>query len=363
LDREPAALIDPEEAAARLAAAIYERTREAESYVRVSPFIQTIRWAGLLTRARMDILTELVTLFGGEGGFQVFSPSVVDFELWFRTDEGVTPVNQQIDLMSRIATSREDVVILNFASFCPLRAALELERDQAIDPLRHVKRAVETLGFAGVKLYPPLGFRPLGNEETTFELAKRAPEGGGSALDGPLRMLYGWCESNDVPIKAHANNSIEAATCSGLKASPANWGPVFDEFPSLRVNLAHFGGFDETGGLAALLALSQGCADPDGRDWEAIIHDMIAEHDNLYFDLGYWIEVVGPEAPGRGIGTDFTHTCDSAGGSSGAPVFDAEGHLVGLHHYGFAEAQVQEWTENRAVRLERIRNWVATFAP
>ena len=66
---------------------------------------------------------------------------------------------------------------------------------------------------------------------------------------------------------------------------------------------------------------------------------------------------------GRGTGTDFTHTCDSAGGSSGAPVFDAEGHLVGLHHYGFAEAQVQEWTENRAVRLERIRNWVATFVP
>jgi V8-like Glu-specific endopeptidase len=66
---------------------------------------------------------------------------------------------------------------------------------------------------------------------------------------------------------------------------------------------------------------------------------------------------------GRGTGTDFTHTCDSAGGSSGAPVFDAGGHLVGLHHYGFAEAQVQEWTENRAVRLERIRNWVATFAP
>jgi V8-like Glu-specific endopeptidase len=63
---------------------------------------------------------------------------------------------------------------------------------------------------------------------------------------------------------------------------------------------------------------------------------------------------------GRGPETDFTHTCDTAGGSSGAPVFDQEGRLVGLHHYGFAEEQIEGWTENRAVRLVRIREWLAS---
>ena len=32
--------------------------------------------------------------------------------------------------------------------------------------------------------------------------------------------------------------------------------------------------------------------------------------------------------------TEFEHDCDSEGGSSGAPVFDTAGALVGLHHLG-----------------------------
>lgn len=55
---------------------------------------------------------------------------------------------------------------------------------------------------------------------------------------------------------------------------------------------------------------------------------------------------------GRGSGTDFAHTCDTAGGSSGSPVFNDAGEVVGLHHYGFAEGS--EWSENRAIRMKRI---------
>ena len=63
---------------------------------------------------------------------------------------------------------------------------------------------------------------------------------------------------------------------------------------------------------------------------------------------------------GRAADSDFTHTCDTAGGSSGAPVLDAEGRLVGLHHYGFKDGQVDDWTENRAVRMDTIRSWIGS---
>jgi hypothetical protein len=33
--------------------------------------------------------------------------------------------------------------------------------------------------------------------------------------------------------------------------------------------------------------------------------------------------------------TEFTHTCDTEGGSSGGPVFTTSGEVVGLHHLGF----------------------------
>lgn len=50
--------------------------------------------------------------------------------------------------------------------------------------------------------------------------------------------------------------------------------------------------------------------------------------------------------------TDFSHDCDTEGGSSGGPVFDARGALVGLHHLGFAiNADNQCDKENKAVHI------------
>jgi V8-like Glu-specific endopeptidase len=55
---------------------------------------------------------------------------------------------------------------------------------------------------------------------------------------------------------------------------------------------------------------------------------------------------------GRATGSDFIHSCDTAGGSSGSPVTDSAGNLVGLHHYGFNEGGA--WSQNRAVRIRKI---------
>lgn len=61
---------------------------------------------------------------------------------------------------------------------------------------------------------------------------------------------------------------------------------------------------------------------------------------------------------GRAQGVDFTHTCDTAGGSSGAPVLNEAGALVGLHHFGFEDSPESNWTENRAVLAGPIATWL-----
>jgi hypothetical protein len=54
---------------------------------------------------------------------------------------------------------------------------------------------------------------------------------------------------------------------------------------------------------------------------------------------------------------DFAHDCDSEGGSSGAPVFNASGQIVGLHHYGHAVDPVscrETDAVNKAVHIDQI---------
>lgn len=67
------------------------------------------------------------------------------------------------------------------------------------------------------------------------------------------------------------------------------------------------------------------------------------------------------EVDGRAQKTDFTHSCDTARGSSGAPVFDMQDRLVGLHHFGFNEDGQGIWTENRAIKGDLLQGWIAGF--
>jgi len=74
-------------------------------------------------------------------------------------------------------------------------------------------------------------------------------------------------------------------------------------------------------------------------------------------DLSYK-SPMGPEA------VDFTHVCDTAGGSSGAPVFHQNGRLVGLHHLGYmrkANGECDE--ENKAVWVKKIVERLERTAP
>jgi V8-like Glu-specific endopeptidase len=50
--------------------------------------------------------------------------------------------------------------------------------------------------------------------------------------------------------------------------------------------------------------------------------------------------------------SDIAHTCDTEHGSSGSPLLNLAGSVVGLHHFGVAEGPY--WNENRAVRMAEI---------
>jgi hypothetical protein len=73
------------------------------------------------------------------------------------------------------------------------------------------------------------------------------------------------------------------------------------------------------------------------------------------------------EMPGGAPGPepDFSHDCNTEQGASGAPVFDLEGRLLGIHHLGVKRnAQCQRIDDvNKAVNMRAIRDLLRNERP
>ena len=82
--------------------------------------------------------------------------------------------------------------------------------------------------FAGIKVYPPLGFDPWPDDETERQ---------------KVRELYRVAEEKRIPITCHGGSggfrAIPLATAVRF-ASISKWEAVLKEYPQLKLNLAHF---------------------------------------------------------------------------------------------------------------------------
>ena len=207
------------------------------------PITGILTMATLMTRPRLELVRRLIGLAdngGAEIGFLV--PAMVDFSYWV-DDHCITPHAQQIDFWTAVAEKGgEQSAVHGWVSFCPWRQIVEGRQ------LRRVKDAVLSGAFVGVKMYPLMGFYPIGNADAPdaalFPPGLRAIPGFGRKLDDALIELYTWCIDNDVPIMAHCSHSQFPDEAAGLRGAPGYWETVLTDprFRKLRLNIAHFGG-------------------------------------------------------------------------------------------------------------------------
>lgn len=84
--------------------------------------------------------------------------------------------------------------------------------------------------FAGIKLYPPLGFDPW-PENDMDELKK-------------LELLYSYCCEKNIPVTTHCDDE-GFLVCDENEAlaytSPERFEGALKNFPELKLNIAHFG--------------------------------------------------------------------------------------------------------------------------
>ncbi|HLH90189.1 MAG TPA: amidohydrolase family protein [Xanthobacteraceae bacterium] len=248
---------------------------------------RNVQWALLFTRRRAELAEELHRLHRDRAA--VVTPALLDISLWVE-DDRLTSVQDQVDVMTRVAARRSGQRVHGFVGFDPLRQAIHDKGGGpgSAAPLAIVQRAIERGGFIGVKLYPPMGFRPIENAALGADFPEHVkrqlgPQPG-AALDRALAKLYAWCAANNAPIMAHAVASNEAGPGYGLRANPKFWAMVLDQYPALRINMAHFGGFREIGDPPRLEAT-----------WEWTIGRMFARTPpaNAFADLSYYSEMLG----------------------------------------------------------------------
>jgi predicted TIM-barrel fold metal-dependent hydrolase len=285
---------------------------------------RNIHWALLFTRHRVELGEELQRLHRNRAA--LVTPALVDFSLWVEDDQHAS-IQQQVDAMTRVSLRRNAPRMHGFVGFDPLRQAIHEKGGESAsaEPLATVRHAIERGGFIGVKLYPPMGFQPVDNAGlgTGFPGHVKAQLGDqpGHALDRALAKLYDWCMANNVPIMAHAVASNEAGPGYAMRANPKFWALALAKYPTLRINMAHFGGFRQIG-------------EPPKRDvtWEWTIGHIFgaSPQSYAYADLSYFAELLdGDAVKRRALLADMTAFRAAFPASADHLMFGSDWTMVG----------------------------------
>ena len=151
--------------------------------------------------------------------------------------------------------------------------------------MRLVKKAVMEMGFAGVKMYPPLGYHTVPESVVNDKDTCKA-----------LHEFYDWCQKEKVPLTAHCS---QGGAYSGVVhfgpalqnylCRPYNWKEVLERWPKLRINLAHFGG--------AFTRPKPGQKEFMDRAvrWRDTIIDLMRRFPCVYTDVSYHDKALWPD--------------------------------------------------------------------
>ena len=114
--------------------------------------------------------------------------------------------------------------------------------------------------YAGIKVYPPLGFDPWPSNEKENDKAK---------------YLYEYCINKNIPMTSHCSDGgfvIDSKEIAKKNTNPEKWKNVLNNYPELKLNFAHDG-------------IHSG--NKVDNAWAKAILKFIVEGKNVYFDLSF----------------------------------------------------------------------------
>lgn len=118
--------------------------------------------------------------------------------------------------------------------------------------------------FAGIKLYPPLGFDPWPDHDDK-------PVDTATEFD-KVNYLYQFCSERGIPVTVHCSTGGFKVAHHGIEyTDPEKWRNVLSAYRNLKINFAHCG-FDNN---------------KPRRAWLDVILELMSEYKNVYVDFSY----------------------------------------------------------------------------
>ena len=127
----------------------------------------------------------------------------------------------------------------------------------------------------GVKVYPPLGFKPWPNDKETLE---------------KHRWLYSFCERNRIPIITHSDDQGFRGTGAEeawANTDPAAWRTVLENYPSLIIDVAHFGKQYAIATRSNVQSISARLRKHPDSPWFYSIISLMMDFENVYADVSF----------------------------------------------------------------------------
>ena len=126
------------------------------------------------------------------------------------------------------------------------------------DHFQIMERALNGLGFVGIKLYPSLGYE----------------------IDSPeMQKVYAYCDERRIPILMHCTKSgFKHSEAFQDNCSPAHWEKILRTHKNLKICFGHFGGDEFHAGRPEI----------DGTPpWGPMILNLMEQYPDVYADISY----------------------------------------------------------------------------
>lgn len=240
-----------------------------------------IQFAGYMLQDRwMNVRTYMQTYTSDDGAFGIDAAfgALVDFDYWLKCPAHSARTDQmKVQSLISEMTGGYMLPLINYNPWTDIKREGE--------SLAIVQDAVTNYGFIGVKIYPPMGFYPYGNEANPV-IDRQFSRPNLRVLDQKMEALFDWCIANGVPVMAHTSESLGRDDLSDEFGGPTGWDALLQRYSdkgvSPIVNLGHFGGdspkMDSNGNST-------------NNEWPRQFAELMAKSksaDHFYGDLAYW---------------------------------------------------------------------------